>query len=478
MVPERRRLTTLDMKARATRMFDTMHPYFAILPWIASIVLLSIPLAAADWPQFRGPGGRGVSQETRLPLEWQGGEDAGSHRNVAWKTPIPGRGWACPIVTGTRLFLTSAVSDGPEEGAKKGLYFGGDRSDPSPHKHRWVVLCLDARTGKTLWERTAHEGKPEQARHIKNSHASETPATDGERVYALFGNVGVYAYDLDGNLAWSRKLESFKTRAGWGTAASPVVHKGRVYLVKDNEENSYCLALDAKSGKEVWRVDRDEKSNWATPFVWETPGRTELITCGTKRVRSYDLDGKLLWELKGMSSITIPTPFAAHGLLYVSSGFVMDKNRPAFAIRPGASGDISLKDGETQSASIACCQPTAGPYNPSTLVYGDQLYVLLDRGFLSAYDARTGKPHYEKKRFTTDPTEFTASPWAHDGKIFCLSEDGDTYVVEAGPEFKVTGKNSLGEMSMATPALADGAIFVRTLSSLYRIEEKGPSPAK
>ncbi len=424
---------------------------------------------ASNWPQFRGPGGKGVSSELNLPDEWSVEKDA--EKNVAWKTGIPGRGWSCPIVWSERVFLTTAVNEGEEEEPKKGLYFGGNREAPSPHEHRWLVLSLDGKTGKVLWEKAVHRGKPEGSHHIKNTYASETPVTDGERVYAYFGNVGVFALDMDGKELWSKKLESHKTRYGWGTAASPVLHKDRLYIVNDNEEKSFLAALDAKTGTEAWRVERDEKSNWATPFAWETPQRTEIVTSGSGRVRSYGLDGKLLWELKGMSSIAIPTPFAGHDLLYVSSGFVMDEVRPAYAIRPGASGDISLKKDETQNNFIAWCQPKAGPYNPSTLVHGDCFYVLLDRGMLSCYDARTGKPHYEKKRLSDEPAAFTASPWAHGGKVFCLSEDGDTFVVQAGPEFKVLGKNPLGEMCMATPAMAGGSLFVRTISKLYRIEK-------
>jgi outer membrane protein assembly factor BamB len=227
------------------------------------------------------------------------------------------------------------------------------------------------------------------------------------------------------------------------------------------------VALDAKTGQQLWRVERDEKSNWATPLVWRNERRTELITSGTKRVRAYDLDGHLLWELGGMSSIDIPTPFATPGILYVSSGFIMDKVRPVFAIRPGAAGDLTLKAGETNNEFIAWYQPTAGPYNPSPLLYGDYFYVLFDSGFLSCYDARTGRQVYDKQRIREGTTSFTASPWAANGKIFALSEDGDTFVFQAGPEYKLLHRNSLDEMCLATPALAGGRLLIRTLTKLY-----------
>src|SRR5439155_9564034 len=246
-------------------------------------------------------------------------------------------------------------------------------------------------------------------KHVKNTYASETPVTDGERVYACIGNAGVFCLDFEGHQVWSRPLEPRKTRAGWGTAASPVLHGERLYLVNDNDEQSYLLALDKRTGKEIWRVDRDEKSNWSTPFVWENEQRTEIVTAGSGKVRAYDLEGKLLWWFKGMSSITIGTPYANQGLLYVSSGYVGDKSRPLYAIRPGGSGDISLEPGQTNNAAIAWCQPAAAPYNPTTLVYDRLLYVLYDRGLLSAYNARTGAPLFDRERLP-EGLHFTSAP--------------------------------------------------------------------
>jgi outer membrane protein assembly factor BamB len=302
--------------------------------------------------------------------------------------------------------------------------------------------------------------------------------TDGERLYAYFGNLGLFCFDLHGKPLWSKKWGSFKTRLGWGTAASPVLHKGRVFIVNDNEEKSFLAALDAKTGDEVWRVDRQETSNWATPFIWENPQRTEIVTCGSGRVRSYDLDGKLLWEFKGMSTITIPTPSAGAGLLFISSGYVGDRLRPVYAIRPGASGDISLAKDETSNQHIAWCQPQAGPYHPSPLVYGDYVYVLLDKGFLSCYEAKTGKAVYVKERLAADSDKFTSSPWAYNGKVFCLSEDGDTFVVEAGRKFQVVARNGLDEMCLATPAIVRDSLILRTASKLYRIHAQAKTPDK
>jgi outer membrane protein assembly factor BamB len=427
------------------------------------VLLASLPvpsvLAADNWPQFRGLAA-GVSDGNNLPDSWS------TTKNVLWKSDVPGRGWSSPIIWGDKVFLTSVVTDGKFEDAKKGLYFGGERNKPSADVHHWKVWCYDLKTGKRLWEREVHKGKPPSTVHVKNTYASETPVTDGERLYVYFGNVGLFCLDLDGKELWSQKWGSFKTRFGWGTAASPALHQGRIFIVNDNEEKSFLVALDAKTGKQLWRVERDEKSNWATPFVWENEQRSELVTNGTNRVRSYDFDGRLLWELGGMSSITIPTPFAHKGLLYVCSGYVLDKKKPLCAIRPGARGDITPA-GENGNKFIAWHLKSAAPYNPTPLVYGDYAYVLYDMGMLSCYDARTGKALYEKKRLAG---QFTASPWAYGGKVFCLSEDGETYVIQAGPKFKLLGKNSLEEMCMATPAVARGSLLVRTLTRLYCIE--------
>jgi len=275
---------------------------------------------------------------------------------------------------------------------------------------------------------------------------------------------------MDGKQLWSKEWGVFPTAFGWGTAASPVLHRDRIYIVNDNEKHSFLAALYKETGEPIWSVDRDEKSNWATPFVWENELRTEIVTCGKKKVRSYDLDGKLLWELGDMSSIVIPTPFARHGLLYVCSGYVLAQLQPIYAIRPGAKGDITLKKDQTKNEFVAWSTKKGGPYNPSPLIYGDNLYVLYDMGRISCYEARTGKAVYEKVHIGPGANAFTASPWAADGKIFCLSEDGDTYVIQAGPKFALLGKNSLNEMALATPAVVQGSLIVRTQSKVYRIQ--------
>ena len=421
----------------------------------------------ADWLQFRGPASSGVSGNSNLPETWNASD------NVAWKTPIPGHGWSSPIVCGKKVFVTSAIKEGAnEEAVKKGLYLGGDRPVPK-ETHRWMVYCLDIETGKVVWEKEVRQGTPQHGHHLKNTLASETPVSDGERVYAYFGNVGMFCFDLDGKQLWSKSWDSVPTRNGWGTAASPVLHGDRVYVVNDNEKASFLVALDKKTGEQIWRVDREEKSNWATPFIWENGRRTEIVTSGSRAVRSYDLDGKLLWSFSGMSHIAIPTPFAGDGLLFVSSGYVLDKTRPVYAIRPGASGDITLKPNETGNEFIAWSHPATGPYNPSPLYYQGRLYVLYDLGLVSCFDAKTGKMLYDRERLPKG-FSFTSSPWAAGGRIFCLNEDGVCFVLRAGDKFELLQTNKLAgdDMCMATPALAGDRLIIRAAARIYCVRAR------
>ncbi len=422
----------------------------------------AVAQAPQDWTQFRGPGSMGVVDDANLPVNWSRTE------NVAWAAEIPGRGWSSPIVVGNLVIVTTVISSVEQETAQGGLYFGGERPAPTD-SHRWVIVGVDWASGAIRWQTDVHSGVPARGRHLKNSFASETPVSDGERIYAYFGNVGVFALDLKGNVLWEKRFEPARTRYGWGTAASPVLYDDRLYILNDNDEKSFMVVLDAATGDEIWRIDREEGSNWATPYIWENNLRTEIVTSGTDKVRSYDLEGNLLWELAGMSSITIPTPFSKFGLLYIASGYIGDQRRPVFAVRPGASGDITLGENEMNSEHIAWFLPQGGPYNPSPIVYGDYYYTLYDRGLFTSHDARTGEPIYGRQRITRGGTGFSASPWAYDGKIFALSEDGDTFVIKAGPKFEILGVNALDEFTMATPAIARNSIVIRTLSKLYRI---------
>jgi outer membrane protein assembly factor BamB len=446
---------------------------------LAAATTLTATVGAQHWPQFRGSASGVAPDDPRLPETWS------TTDNVAWKIDIAGRSWSSPVVWGDHVFIVTAINTKqPNQPLNAvGTYLarslggpmtGADISQPTD-EHRWMLYDVSVQTGKIRWERVVHAGVPPQAVHQKNSFASETPVTDGQRVYVYLGYVGLFAFDLDGKPAWSVPFDAPKMRQGWGPASSPVLDDGRLYIVHDNEERSFVAAFDARSGKELWRTSRlEEASNWSTPFVWHNELRTEIVTTGSKRVRSYDTSGKLLWELTGMTSIHAVTPIASHGLLFISSGYFPDKVRPTYAIKPGASGDISLKDEERTSTFIVWSNPTMASAYPSPLILGDQYYTLMDRGFLTSSDPKTGREIYGRQRIAPDSGTFTASPWAYNGKIFAISEDGDTFVVQAGPEFKLLGKNSLNEMTLASPAVANGSLFVRTATKLYRITRQYP----
>ena len=347
-----------------------------------ALVVASGLVFAEDWPRFRGTDAGVGADHPDLPDTWSTTE------NVRWNADVSGLGWSSPVVWGDHVFVTSVVNTESQEAPKPGFYLGDWAASKAPH--RWVIYDFDFNTGRVRWERSVSDAPPAQPKHLKNSYASETPVTDGERVYVYFGNRGLFAFDMQGQTVWSVPMGPYKTRNNWGAASSPVLHGGRVYIVHDNDEQSFIAAFDARTGKEIWRVPRMEGTNWSSPFVWEHPQRTEIVTTGSDRVRSYSTDGKLLWELSGMSTITVPTPFAKHGLLYIASGYIADPNRPAYAIRPGASGDITLRPGQTSNEFIVWALPTGAPYNPSPIVYGDIYYTLLVRGFFTAHDARTG----------------------------------------------------------------------------------------
>jgi outer membrane protein assembly factor BamB len=378
------------------------------------------------------------------------------------------------VVWGNKVFVTTAVNSVKDE-TRYGLF--GDvepvKNDP---QHAWKVIAIDKLTGKILWERTAYEGIPKVKRHPKSSHAASTPVTDGKYIIANFGSEGLYAYDFNGKLLWKQDLGVldagwfYDVDYQWEYGSSPIIYKNLVIVQADIQKNSFIAAYDIKSGKLVWKTPREEFSSWGTPTVYEGKLRPELITNGSKAVRGYDpLTGKELWRLGPMSEITTPTPFVAQDLIFVTSGY--PQVQPIYAIRPGASGDISLKDGKESNEFIAWSKQRGGPYMPTPIVYGELLYTCSNQGVLTAYNAKTGERVYQERLGGTGGA-FTASPVASDGKIYLSSEDGDVFVVKAGPKYELLSKNPVGEVMMATPAISDGLVIVRTISHLYAFGEK------
>ncbi len=421
-------------------------------------------IAQQHWTRFRGDNANGVvADDPRLPLNWN------NKQNVQWKTKILGWGWGSPVVWGDRVFVTAVHSDLDYEKPKGGLYLGQGRQTPPDTVHHWMVYCLNLNDGTTIWKHRAHHGKPLIPRHPKSTYAAETPTLDGERLYVLFGDVGLFCLDLNGNPLWNHMLTPRKTAAGYGAAASPVVHENQLIMVYDNEEESFIAAHDTTSGVIRWKIPRNEKSTWATPFVWKHSNGVEIVVCGRKQNRAYSTAGDLLWHFDGkMSVLTIPSPFAVEDLLYITSGYFQDNKRPVYAIHPGARGDISLQAEETSNQFISWSLQRMGPYNTSPIVYRGNYYTLLDRGMLTCHNALTGELVFNRTRFPQGAS-FTASPWAYNGKLFFLDEGGTTHVMPAGGEFKIDSTNELDELCIATPAISQGRLLLRTASSVYCI---------
>lgn len=424
--------------------------------------------AAGHWPSFRGPYACGVAEGQNLPEQW----DAAKGLNVRWLRKLPGLAHSSPIVWGHRLFVTTAISSLPEATFRPGLYGDGDAS-PDRSPHRWQVLCLDKRTGQILWERTAAEGVPKDRRHVKGTYANATPATDGRYVVALLGSEGLFAYDLEGRRLWQKDLGRLNAGAydapsyEWGTASSPIIYRNLVIVQCDIQEGSFILAADLKTGATVWRTPRQELPSWGTPTIYPGRNRPELITNGANYIRGYDPDtGQELWRLGGSSKITAPTPVFADDLIIVASGRAPE--RPIFAIRPGGAGDITPEAGEASTKFIAWRKVRKGPYMPTPMIYRGLLYVLNNNGLFDAYDLASGEELFGQ-RIPHRGSGFSASPVAADGRIYLSSEDGDIFVVQAGREFRLLSTTSMGEALMATPALSQGALYVRGQHHLFAI---------
>lgn len=438
---------------------------------LVGLCLVASGARAQNWPSFRGPGATGVAEGRSAPVKW----DAEKAVNVRWKAAIPGLAHSSPVVWGNKIFVTTAVSSGAKDETRFGLY--GDvapvKDDPA---HTWKIYALDKQTGKILWERVAYEGPPKVKRHPKSTHADATPVTDGRTVVALFGSHGLYAYDTSGKLRWKQDLGLldsgwfYDPDYQWEYGSSPIIYKNLVIVQADIQKGSFVAAYDLKTGKQVWKTMREgELPGWGTPSVYEGKARAELITSGAKAVRGYDpLTGKELWRLGPMSEITTPTPFVANDLIYVTSGYA--PVQPIYAIRPGASGDISLKDDKESSEFVAWSKKRGGPYMPTPVVYGELLYTVSNQGVVTAYNAKTGERVYQQ-RIADRGGAFTASPVASDGKIYLSSEDGEVFVFKAGPKHELLAVNPVGEVIMATPAISDGMLIVRGLKHLYAIAE-------
>lgn len=424
-----------------------------------------------SWPSFRGPRASGVADGQNLPDQW----NAKTGENILWKTPIPGLAHSSPIVWGNRIFITSAVSSDPKASFRPGLYGDGDASrDRSLHK--WMIYAVDKESGKVVWERIAYEGEPREKRHIKATYANSTPATDGRIVVAWFGSQGVHAYDVNGRSLWKVDLGRLDFGAydiptfEWGSASSPIIWKDLVILQCDTQTDSFIIALNANTGETVWKTDRDEIPSWGTPTVAVTSKGEELVANASNFIRGYDpRTGKELWRLGRSSKITAPTPIFVDDVLVVVSG--RGPERPIFVMKAGGRGDLTLPEGKTSSDAIIWSRTGRGSYMPTPLIYNGILYVLANNGTFDAYNLKTGDELY-RQRMPVIGSGFSASPVASDGKIYLSNEDGEIIVVSAGEKFTHIATNPMGELLMATPALSEGVMYVRSAQSLFAIGKK------
>ena len=425
--------------------------------------------ARFPWPSFRGPSASGVADGQNPPTEW----NAETGQNILWRTEIPGLGHSSPVVWGDRIFLTTAVSEDPDPVFRYGTDGRIDRrSDRS--RNVWFAYALDRDRGEVLWKREIFRGDPVIQRHPKNSYASATPATDGERVVFLVATGGLLAYDFEGELLWQADLgpidagASYDDTYQWAAASSPILWGDLAIVQADQQQGSFLAAFDLDSGEEVWRTSRDLISSFSTPTIHVGPRGPELVTNGAGLMHGYDpATGAERWRMSGSSFNTTPTPVVEDGLIYLTSGY---RTRPIFAVRTGASGDISLPEGERSSAEVAWSSPRDGPYMASPLVYRGHLYVVSAGGVLTVFDAGSGERVY-KRRVADRGGAFTASPVAADGRLYLASEDGDIFVIRAGADYELLATNPMNEVCLATPAISDGQVIVRTTGGLFAAAE-------
>ena len=445
-----------------------MRRYITVL---ACLVAGSSLSAQQQWPAFRGANAAGVADGTPTAVKW----NAPAGENVAWKTPVDGVAVSSPIVWGDRVFVSTAVSSDPKQSIRTGQY-GDVEPVTDASTHTWRLIAIDKKTGKVIWDKVAYEGIPKTKRHPKSSQASATPVTNGKVVVVSFGSQGLYAYDFNGTQLWKQDLGIlnagwfFDPDYEWGIGSSPIIYKDLVIVQCDIQRNSFLAAFDVTSGKEKWRAPREEIPSWSTPTILEANGKAELITQATTFTRGYDpMTGKELWKYSGNSEITIPTPVVGPGFVLIANGY--RGVQPIVALKPGATGDITLKTGETKNDFIQWSTNRGGPYIPTPVIYNDQLYVLQGNGVLAAYKVATGERIYQERLGGTGGS-FSASPVAADGKIYLTSEDGDVFVVKAGPTYELLAKNPIGEVLIATPAISDGLIIFRGLKNVYAIKAK------
>ena len=440
-----------------------------------SFLVYSFTPLPDSWPQFRGADNNMVVSNTNLPVEWN------DSLNVIWKTDLTGAGWSSPIVSGDKIFITSAFLEKAAPASAKPVQPtpppvpptppapGAQQGPPPPQAednsykeevYRWEISCFDLKSGKELWKQVAFTGAPRVKKHDQSNYACETPVTDGKRVYAYFGMTGLYCYDLNGNLIWQKDLGAFKTLNGWGTGSSPVVYNDILYVQVDNEENSFLVALDAATGNEKWKVARDEKTNYSTPVIWTNKFGAELVTIG-KWARAYNPEnGTLIWELKMGEGMTVPSSVYDEGHIYVGKAGGPNKPGMLYSVKAGSKGDITPAEGTQVSNGVEWSLKETGIANPSPLLLNGLIYLLSSRGGeIYCLDAATGTQVYKEK--VPGVGACWATPWANGDKIYFFDEKGITQVIQAGKEFKVLSQNKLDDKFWASVAITDDAYIFK-----------------
>lgn len=465
-----------------------------VLIFSASDSLAQENTGSLTWPQFRGPNFNPTVEQPGLPSQWS------TTDNIQWSIDVPGRGWSSPIVVDGKILLTTVTTDGESKKPQTGTDYSNEyvaelmKQGLSPEEVErkvmerdfelpdqvflhYYLMCFDLETGNELWKHEYHAGKPPGGRHRKNSFASETPVTDGKNVYVYATHLGLFAFDLTGTSLWHTELASHPIYMEFGTGASPALLEDKIVIVDDNQDHSTVSAYGTSDGKLIWQTDRSvpeeypaqmPKSGWSTPYIWKNSLRTEIITVGPGAAVSYDVNGKELWRMNGTTPAPSSSSFAIGDLLYLNAG----KTKPIYAIRPGATGDITPDSDDEPTEFIQWIQPRTGTYIPTPVAYDNGIYVLQDNGVVVRMDATTGEISFKTRLRSPNGADFTTSPWAYDGKVFCASEQGDTFVFDANEEFKLLNINPLDDLIMATPAIANGTLLLRTEKRLYRIGGK------
>jgi outer membrane protein assembly factor BamB len=423
-----------------------------------------------QWPSYRGRLSSGVLDNINLPDSF----DLNTMTNVRWKTEIPGLGLSSPVIWDNKIFITTAISQADREGYKPGLY-----GDVTPVRdssvHEWKVYCFDKNSGKKLWEQTSFKGIPAIKRHPKSTHANTTIATDGKYVVAFFGSEGLFCYDMKGKLLWQKSFGLLKSvwyvmkSAEWEYASSPIIFDGKLIIQCDVLENSFLAAFDVKTGKEIWKTQRDEYPGWCTPNIYTYAGKTYIALNGYKNRGGYDLEtGKEVWKMSGGGDIQIPTPIVGNDLIYFNSAH--GKYSPVIAVKTNATGDITLKENETSNEFIKWSLPRGGSYMHTLLLYKNHLYNVNWNGTVICLDPLTGKEIYNAKLGKTK--SFIASPVASDDKIYIVDETGTVYIIGAGDTFKLLAEIPMNDICMSVPALTDGMIIFRTQKYLIAVGKK------